>query len=123
MKSKDTHQRMRPARAKASDKRDHIRFPVHLKVDIESPNNHYLFEMASNISETGIFIQTIDPLEPGTHINLQFHLPDENSIRVRGEVIWVNHDEEEPGMGIKFMSMDLTDRHRILSALKKLAIL
>jgi hypothetical protein len=39
-------------------------------------------------------------------------------------VIWVNFDEEdESGMGIKFIGLNLSDRNRILTAIKKLAIL
>lgn len=92
-------------------------------MDVESPNNHYLFEM-SNLSETGIFIQTETPLDPGSHINLQFQLGEDEWIRTRGEVIWVNPlDEEEPGMGVKFLALDVESRHRILAAIKKLAIL
>jgi uncharacterized protein (TIGR02266 family) len=114
---------MKSAKAKAFEKRSNIRIPLQLKVDVESPNNHYLFEM-SNISETGIFIQTETPFDPGTHLNLQFALGDNELIRTRGEVIWVNPpDEEEPGMGVKFLGLDLDGRHRILAALKKLAIL
>src|SRR5665213_4087755 len=115
---------MKSARAKAYEKRSTIRIPIQLKVDVESPNNHYLFEMASNISESGIFIQTSEPLNPGTHLNMQFALADNELIRTRGEVIWVNPiDEEEPGMGVKFLSLSLQQRHRILAAIKKLAIL
>lgn len=63
-------------------------------------------------------------MEPGTHLNLQFALGEDDLIRTRGEVIWVNpSDEEEPGMGVKFMSLSVEERHRILSAIKKLAIL
>ncbi len=101
-----------------------IRIPVQLKVDIEASEQHYLFEISSNLSATGIFIHTEDPLEPGTHINLQFRLPDDCLIRTRGEVMWSNDvDDDEPGMGVKFLSMTRDDRHRILSVIKKLAIL
>lgn len=101
-----------------------IRIPVQLKVDIESSNHHYLFEISSNLSATGIFISTDDPLEPGTHLNMQFRLPDDYLIRTRGEVMWTNAiDDSEPGMGVKFLSMTIDDRHRILSVIKKLAIL
>ena len=117
-------ERMRSARARALDKRYFIRIPVQLKVDIESSQHHYLFEMSSNLSASGIFIHTEEPLDPGTHLNLQFRLPDEHLIRTRGEVMWINDDdEEEPGMGVKFLQLNSDDRHRILTVIKKLAIL
>ena len=117
-------ERMRSARARILDKRNFIRIPVQLKVDIEASQAHYLFEISSNLSASGIFIHTEDPLDPGTHLNLQFRLPDNYLIRTRGEVMWINEDEEEdPGMGVKFLQLNADDRHRILSVIKKLAIL
>jgi len=115
---------MRSSRAKAFLKREDIRIPIQLKVNMEYPNNHYLFEYSSNLSQSGIFIQTDDPLSPGTHVHLQFSLPDQHLIRTRGEVIWVNDDDEsEPGMGVKFLGLSVEDRERILTAIKKIAIL
>ncbi len=116
--------RMRSARAKAFLRRQDIRVPIQLKVNMQSPNNHYLFEYSSNLSQSGIFIHTDDPMEPATQLFLEFSLPDDYIIRCRGEVIWVNDEEEgEAGMGIKFMGLALEDRERILAALKKIAIL
>ncbi len=119
------NERMKSARARAFDKRREPRIPIQLKVDIESPNDHYLFEYSSNLSQSGIFIHTHEPLEPGTLVNIQFALPESELIRTRGEVIWVNDEEEgeEPGMGIKFIGLSEPDRETILNALKKLAIL
>ena len=53
--------RMKPAIDKANEKRRSIRVPIQLKIDIDSPNEHYLFESASNLSQNGIFIQTEQP--------------------------------------------------------------
>ncbi len=116
--------RMRSARQKAFHKRLDLRVPIQLKVDVEYPNAHYLFEYSSNLSQSGIFIQTDNPLEPGTHVHLAFLLPDKHAIRTRGEVMWVNDDEEsEAGMGVKFLGLNIDDRERILTAIKKIAIL
>ncbi len=120
----DSFERMRSSRQKALNKRQDVRVPIQLKVDVESPNSHYLFEYSSNLSQSGIFIHTGDPLNPGTQVQLNFTLPDQYFIRTRGEVIWVNDEEElEQGMGIKFLGLSLQDRERILTALKKIAIL
>jgi len=101
-----------------------LRVPINLKVDVEYPNQHYLFEYSTNLSQSGIFIHTDDPLEPGTLVHLAFSLPDQHMIRTRGEVIWVNEDDEsEAGMGVKFRGLSLEDRERILTAIKKIAIL
>lgn len=119
------NERMKSAKARLADKRREARVPMQLKVDVESPNDHYLFEYSSNLSQNGIFIQTTEPLSPGTPVTMQFSLPDKVLIRTRGEVIWANDDadDEEPGMGIKFMGLSEADRENILNTLKKLAIL
>lgn len=116
---------MKSSRARARDKRSAPRIPIQLKVDIESTQDHYLFEYSSNLSQSGIFIQTEEPLEPGTLVNIQFSLPDQILIRTRGEVMWKSDDEEDPelGMGIKFLGLKEEDRDHILNVLKKLAIL
>ena len=116
--------RMKSARARALEKRKEVRIPIQLKVDVESPNEHYLFEYSSNLSQNGIFIQTTEPLPPGTLVNIQFTLPESILIRTRGEVIWLNDEEDdEVGMGVKFIGLDEGDRESILNSLKKLAIL
>lgn len=119
--------RMKSAKARARDNRKEPRIPIQLKVDIESPNDHYLFEYSSNLSQNGIFIQSMEPLPSGTLVNIQFFLPESCWIRTRGEVIWTNNDEEEDeeemGMGVKFIGLDEKDREMILNCLKKLAIL
>ena len=118
------NQRMKSARGRSLEKRKEPRIPIQLKVDVESPNEHYLFEYSSNLSQNGIFIQSTDPLPAGTLVNIQFSLPEAPLIRTRGEVIWVNEDEEEePGMGVKFIGLKEDDRETILNCLKKLAIL
>src|SRR3954469_3451999 len=99
---------MRPSLRKAYDKRKDVRVPIQLKVDVEIPNDHYLFEYSSNLSENGIFIQTDDPLMPGTEVSMAFSLPDAHLIRTRGQVVWMTMEEdaEDSGMGIKFMGLN-----------------
>ena len=63
---------------------------VDLEVDYASEDN-YLFAYITDISETGIFVRTTTPEQPGTHLNLRFSPGDgAPPIEVEGEVIWVN---------------------------------
>src|SRR3954466_14946024 len=90
----------------ASDRRAAPRVLVDLEVDYASEEN-YLFAYITDISETGIFVRTTTPEQPGTHLNLRFRLDGSTSqIELEGEVIWVNPyrpgvpDNLHPGMGI-----------------------
>ena len=104
------------------------RVPVKLKVDCQCEGN-FLFEDATNISEHGIFIETKDPMSPGTMIDLQFTLPeDERAIEVLGEVIWVNPirpdtKNHNPGMGIRFVNLAEIDKEKVLLLIKRIAVL
>jgi len=115
---------MKPSKVKAYEKRLDVRIPIQLKVDIETDHQHYLFEYSTNLSQSGIFIHTEDPLDPGSIVQIHFALPEGLDVRTLGEVIWANFDDdEEPGMGIRFVGLNEKDKDKILSAIKKLAIL
>src|SRR5215212_9291452 len=59
-----------------SDRRAAPRVLVDLEVDYASEDN-YLFAYITDISETGIFVRTTTPEQPGTHLNLRFRPDDE----------------------------------------------
>ena len=114
---------------RGKDNRVTKRIPVRLQVDCHYEGN-FLFENATNISEHGIFIETREPKLPGTMISLQFNLPEEDKkIEVLGEVLWVNPyragsgKDYNPGMGIKFVNLKEVDRDKILSMVKRIAVL
>src|SRR6266545_5093833 len=73
-----------------ADRRQAPRVLVDLEVDYASEEN-YLFAYITDISETGIFVRTTSPEQPGTRLNLRFQ-PDDASpqLEVEGEVIWIN---------------------------------
>jgi c-di-GMP-binding flagellar brake protein YcgR len=69
----------------------------------------------SDVSEGGIFIDTITPLPENTMVIVSFYIPDANPdspITASGKVVW---DQDMLGMGIEFMNLD----EKILERLKK----
>ena len=67
----------------------------------------------SGISEDGLFIDTRNPLGPGTVLTLSFQLSDELSdtpILGTGKVIWT---EPMMGMGVQFLDLSQEDCDRI----------
>ncbi|HEY1553609.1 MAG TPA: TIGR02266 family protein, partial [Kofleriaceae bacterium] len=100
-----------------------------LEVDYASEDN-YLFAYIIDISETGIFVRTTSPEQPGTHLNLRFSPGDAGPpLELEGEVIWVNPyrpgvpDNLHPGMGIRFVALEDELRDRLLELVRRFAYL
>ncbi len=112
-----------------ADRRAATRVLVDLEVDYAQEDN-YLFAYITDISETGIFVRTTSPEQPGTRLNLRFR-PDNAraQIEIEGEVIWVNPyrpgapDNLHPGMGIRFVELGDDLRDRLLELVRRFAYL
>jgi type IV pilus assembly protein PilZ len=137
-----------PVSISDAERRRAPRVLLNLEVDYASEDN-YLFAYITDISETGIFIRTTTPEEPGTLLNLRFTPPceddadfdpevdadDEDAIAARapfeleGEVIWVNpfrpdaRDNLHPGMGVRFRGLDAETKHRLMELVRRIAYL
>ena len=76
----------------------------------------FISEYVSDISRTGIFIRSDDPLPKGTRVDLRFSIivDDIETIEGIGEVVRVipPGGDEPPGMGVNFT--ELTDASRAL---------
>ncbi|MEO8550883.1 MAG: TIGR02266 family protein [Kofleriaceae bacterium] len=111
-----------------SDRRAAPRVLVDFEVDYASEEN-YLFAYVTDISETGIFVRTTTPEQPGTNLNLRFRIDSGPQIEVEGEVIWVNPfrpgsaDNLHPGMGIRFVALDDDLKDRLLELVRRFAYL
>ena len=96
------------------------------------PRHHFIAEIQyksdsprmkariADISEGGIFIDTVTPLENNMTVNFSFYIPDSNpsfAISGTGRVAWV---DRTVGMGIEFLEVDETSRRRIADFLKSL---
>ena len=114
-----------PAASAGDERRRAPRVLVDLEVDYASEDN-YLFAYITDISATGIFIRTTTPEAPGTHLNLRFNA---DALQIEGEVIWVNPyrpgtpDNLHPGMGVRFVGLDDSLRHRLLELIRRFAYL
>jgi len=120
-----------------ADRRHAPRVLVNLDVDYGNADN-YLFANIRDISATGIFVSTNSPVEPGTRLNVRF-TPSHNTtprdtdvahpdvLDLEGLVMWVNahrpsdHDSLNPGMGIRFLELNDTQRKRLHDFIKTFA--
>jgi hypothetical protein len=67
--------------------------------------DQFIQEYVTNISRTGVFIKTKEPLPIGTTVNLRFTviMDDIESVEGEGEVVRVETDP--PGMGVVFRKL------------------
>lgn len=116
-----------PTLASAMERRAAERYDVTWSVDCETPDT-FLYAAISNISEMGIFVLTTEPWPIGTKLVLRFAPPNDEPFVLRGVVQWVNpvrddHDNPNPGMGIRFVDLADGERERLVEVIKTIAYL
>jgi type IV pilus assembly protein PilZ len=117
------------------DRREHERTPIELKVEYKRLNAFFA-DYTRNISKGGTFIQTGKPLPIGTRFVFRLFVPKlDDPLEIQGEVKWVvtpedldksdvarQMEEGEPGMGIRFIYADDSERAHIESAVEGLMV-
>lgn len=83
----------------------------------------FVHEYVTNISRSGVFVRSKQPLPIGTEVNLKFTviLDDVETIEGVGEVVRVESDP--PGMGVVFRQLNRYSKHlieRLLTAQRSL---
>lgn len=107
---------------KGHEKRSSVRAPIELKVDYKHLNGFFA-DYTKNISRGGTFIATDKPLPVGTVFRFEITIPGEASpFRLNGEVSWVRGEAPQPGMGIRFVFTDDTEKRELESVVEKLMI-
>src|SRR5262245_54610714 len=104
---------------KIGDRRRALRSPmIVFKVKEEDDRGH-LFGYAKNISQSGLFIASINPRLPGEKFTISFRVPDTQiSVRCRCEIIWMRKfnpkTKEDPGYGVRFLDIPQETAQAIL---------
>jgi hypothetical protein len=94
-----------------ADLRHNLRAPLIIQKVHVHGGRPTLFGYSKNISRSGMYIATTNPIEPGQQLELEFQLPAplKGTARCLCEVIWKrpfgSHLPFEAGMGIKFIDM------------------
>ena len=96
-----------------ADSRKNLRAPLIIqKVHVDGDRPTF-FGYSKNISKSGIFISTTNPIQPGEQIVLEFQLPAPltGTVRCNCEVVWKRphgtHLPFEPGVGMKFIDLQI----------------
>ncbi|CAN5368601.1 hypothetical protein BH09MYX1_BH09MYX1_27380 [soil metagenome] len=115
------------AEESGGDKREEDRAAITLKVDYKRLNTFFA-DYTKNISKGGTFIRTSKPLDIGTEFMFVLSLPSQNEqLTLRGQVVWVTSDAQAdekagkpPGMGIRFLFTDDSERDAIHDFVERL---
>ncbi len=122
-----------PSPGEDSDRRDHGRAPIELKVEYKKLNTFFA-DYTKNICKGGTFIKTKKPLEVGTEFVFKLCVPRLGEpLAIRGQVKWVVRDGDEPpphadanghdaGMGIRFIYASDAERQIIAEVVERLMI-
>jgi type IV pilus assembly protein PilZ len=114
------------------DRRDGLRVPIELKVEYKKLNTFFA-DYTKNICKGGTFIRTKKPLDVGTVFVFRLTVPKlKEPIAIRGEVKWVKRDgepsppgvpdDQEAGMGIRFIYDTPDERTAIEDAVERMMI-
>jgi hypothetical protein len=107
-----------------TEKRQTTRIPV--PVYLEAFTESFPVGILKNVSEEGMFIQSTEPKEVGTRMDLSLKLPgSEDKIQLTAEVVWVIYPPsfpetaeqiepgkpvtDNPGMGLRILSASAED--------------
>jgi uncharacterized protein (TIGR02266 family) len=119
LKSNGNHDRLPSSGAvnqggSISDRTDH-RVPIQLLVDYKA-DGHYLFDFCRDLGTGGVFIETKQPLNTGSEIELTFTIPDsKETLCTKGKVIWsqaavAGRHDINVGMGVQFTKFSESQR-------------
>lgn len=96
----------------------------HSRVDVNqefAAIDEYIAEYVSNISQGGVFIRSKNPLPVGTKVELKFSviLDDVETVEGEGEVVRVDRDGPEAGMGVAFTRLTASSKRLIDKILER----
>jgi len=94
------------------ERRNGLRIPKMIEINYSS-NSPPINARITDLSEKGIFIDTVGPLQAGTMLKFKFSLndsPSEKPIEGEGKVAW---NQQTVGMGIEFSYLSNEDRDRL----------
>jgi type IV pilus assembly protein PilZ len=112
----------------AGESRSHSRKPIELKVEYKRMNAFFA-DYTRNISHGGTFIKTDKPLPIGTEFVFKLQIPNlEEPLSIQGQVRWIiqpgeeTEEEQDPGMGIRFVYREGAERATIEALVEGLMV-
>ncbi|KPL04787.1 MAG: hypothetical protein AMK75_00590 [Planctomycetes bacterium SM23_65] len=104
------------------ERRTYKRYPSDLPVRFAEPGGDQPEGRqgnVTNVSRGGVFIRTKTPALPGTVLELCIGVVtpfgEERELKVSAEVVWINEDLGEEGMGLRFTQIDRHSQYALLA--------
>ncbi|HET9844243.1 MAG TPA: PilZ domain-containing protein [Nitrospira sp.] len=100
--------------------RAHARAPLAVKVKYTTPEGKQFDSLTGGVGGGGLFIESSQPLAPGTELSVEFALPDRpwEKHKAKAKVAWTRNKPERfllfPGMGVQFTDIDEKSRHDLV---------
>ncbi|HLZ32657.1 MAG TPA: PilZ domain-containing protein [Nitrospira sp.] len=107
--------------------RAHPRAPLAVKVKYTTPEGKQFDSLTGGIGGGGLFIESSQPLAPGTELAVEFSLPDRpwEKHKAKAKVAWTRNKPERfllfPGMGIQFTEIDDKSRKELVDLVAALS--
>ena len=91
---------------------------IRQKIDLQFPTFEGLVtEVSANLSTSGMFIQTANPVPVATEFKFGFSIEEWSPIQGRARVVWIREKpegkERPAGMGVQFVDLDAQSRRMI----------
>jgi type IV pilus assembly protein PilZ len=112
--------------ARFTHARAHPRAPLAVKVKYTTPEGKQFDSLTGGIGGGGLFIESSQPLAPGTELSVEFALPDRpwEKHKAKGKVAWTRNKPERyllfPGMGVQFTDIDEKTRKELIDLIAAL---
>ncbi len=106
--------------------RAHPRAPLAVKVRYSTPEGKQFESLTGGIGGGGLFIESSNPLSPGTEMSLEFALPDRpwEKVKAKAKVAWTRMKPERfllfPGMGVQFTEITPEARAQVIELVNAL---
>jgi type IV pilus assembly protein PilZ len=100
--------------------RAHARAPLAVKVKYTTPEGKQFDSLTGGVGGGGLFIESSQPLAPGTELSVEFALPDRpwEKHKAKAKVAWTRNKPERfllfPGMGVQFTDIEEKSRHDLV---------
>jgi len=107
----------------AHERRMTTRVPAHFQVNFIHQGD-YLISHTRDISVDGMFLYTTTPPPVGEQTELTFSIGGLNNVKLRADVVWVNHttSRKDSGMAVRFIDPAPELIEAILGIVKKVAV-